>query len=490
MTRPKLNEQEIERKLRSASAPHPPSHLLDRLKADIPERMMFSSPALERRPQRLWRNSWAVAASVLALAGMSYVVVRTMESAGVTESAPFAARTAAEAPAPDAAPAAAPPAPMMDRSERAVDAAVESQRAPQAKSFDRARAERPGATPAAAKQASRPVQSLAAESLRGEPVAGAVAGGALADTGPPPPVAEAITVTSAAPAAPPPPPAATPPGRVQTAEASGAYAAPQSQARIARKVEAKSGGGGAFVEAAADPSSTFGLRVGGDSWAAVRAALLRDRLPEGGGIREEEIINHFDYGDEADRGRVSVAAEGAPAPFGGARQYVMRIAVSSGAGRPASGALGYVRFNPDVVESYRLVGYERAAGAAEGARVDLPPNHRLTVLYELRLAASPAGQKVATVHLEYTDAAKRNMVVTTDLSRSGFASTWAAASPSLRLASLAGKWAELLKGSPFARGVQPREIMARVQQLSGDFAGDTEVADFVALTAATVRLME
>jgi hypothetical protein len=485
MTRPKLNEQEIERKLRSAKAPQPPSHLLDRLKADIPERVTFASVHPERRPQRLWRNAWAVAASVLALVSMSYVMLRTIETTEVQQSAPVfetAARkiaagqdknVAAPQEQDDASkdlPVAALPKPAelrADFREVFADAVRENELAVGVDG----KLERQVA-------ASAPVAEIPEDSEKRandfdgaaeSGVAGGVVGGVVAQA-PPPPAATPARSRDAAP-------------EPVVAEAA-ALPLSKAQARLSRRMEAKTAGGGQFVDASADPSSTFGLRVADESWPHIRAALHSGSLPAPVAVREEEVINHFDYRDEPSRDDATLYAEAAPAMSGQRGVYVLRVGLRTRAELRA--ATVQVEFNPEVVQAWRLVGYQTAEGGGGSVtRADLPREHAVSALYELRLERHPAArQRLGAIRLK-----SEGKETSLQINGGDVAGSWAAAPSSLRLASLAGKWAEMLKGSPFAAGVEPRDLMRRAQQLGGELAGDAEVAEFAALIAQSARLM-
>jgi hypothetical protein len=68
------------------------------------------------------------------------------------------------------------------------------------------------------------------------------------------------------------------------------------------------------------------------------------------------------------------------------------------------------------------------------------------------------------------------------------AASWEAATPSLRLATLVAEYAEILKGSYWARSGDLRDVLRRAQMLSPEFAGNARVADFISLVAAAAEL--
>jgi hypothetical protein len=73
---------------------------------------------------------------------------------------------------------------------------------------------------------------------------------------------------------------------------------------------------------------------------------------------------------------------------------------------------------------------------------------------------------------------------------SDLAKSWEGADPSLKLATLVAEYAEILKGSYWAKESNLDDVLRRAQRLSPDFAGDARVADFVSLVAAAAQLMD
>jgi hypothetical protein len=524
MARPQLSEEDIERRLHShgAKTPQPPAKLLDQLKAEIPEGLSYANLDRQRPAFPMWRGTWAVAASIIVLVSMSYVMLRTMESAQKDQSVPVAdmvASSRAKEAAP-ASPAAQTPAepPLMAQAESRADSGLAPAATPSVPSglktemfgyaagADAGRRQevddlrkngskddlpaRSMAEPVAVSAATPPVveeqQAAAAEEGKvmvmqereGNELARRSANQA------PSVVGGVVGGIMAAPA----PPAPTP--------AADSAAAPQKmRARLTRDSDDVAGTG-QFVDAEADPVSTFALRVADQSYGRVRSALAAGRLPSAETVREEEILNHFDYGDDRPRADVAVTAEGAAAPFaeGGLLQAV-RIGVRTRGGSPqrplGTDAKVQVEFNSDIVRSYRLVGHDAAPGS-EARSATLPFDHAVSALYELRLERRPArGDRIANIRLQYQDAQRRERVeVTRDITGSDFSPNWEVAPPTLRLATLVAKWAELLKDSPFAAAVDARDLFTRAQRLSGELAGDEKVADFVSLAAKTASLME
>ena len=144
------------------------------------------------------------------------------------------------------------------------------------------------------------------------------------------------------------------------------------------------------------------------SYAEVQRFLAEGRRPPAEAVRIEELVNHFSYSYPPPVGNAPFSAnlEVAGAPWAPTHRLV-RIglrarppgdATDMGArAEPAGGALVtiakavkiQVEFNPAVVQSYRLIGYENrrpTAPDSSRARMDLGDDgldHALTALYEV-----------------------------------------------------------------------------------------------------------
>lgn len=126
----------------------------------------------------------------------------------------------------------------------------------------------------------------------------------------------------------------------------------------------------------------------------------------------------------------------------------------------AKNAKAQVEFDPAVVRSYRLLGYENRAIADHRFRdetVDageVGAGHGVTALYEVRLRpGAPENGVVATLHLRYRSPETSAVLETVKkLRRSDLAPSWEQASPALRLAGSVAEFAEILRQSPWAGG--------------------------------------
>jgi Ca-activated chloride channel family protein len=162
-----------------------------------------------------------------------------------------------------------------------------------------------------------------------------------------------------------------------------------------------------------------------------------------------------------------------------------------------SEAKAQVEFNPDVVSRYRLLGYENRDIADDRFRdptVDageIGAGHTVTALYEIKLhkGRDSGRSTLATLRMRYRPAGSDEPVELEESIRvRDLDQTWSSASPSLRLASLVAEFAEILKGSYWAKDGDLRDLLRRAQQLSPEFVGDIRVADFVSLVAAAAEI--
>jgi Ca-activated chloride channel homolog len=117
-----------------------------------------------------------------------------------------------------------------------------------------------------------------------------------------------------------------------------------------------------------------------------------------------------------------------------------------------------VEFNPQVVRSFRLIGYENRALKDEDFRNDkvdggeVGAGHSVTALYELKLWPDKKGN-MAAVHIRYKDpegkeAREQEQRIESGDLKAGFEQ----ASGSFRLASTVAEFADILRASYWARG--------------------------------------
>ena len=153
-----------------------------------------------------------------------------------------------------------------------------------------------------------------------------------------------------------------------------------------------------------------------------------------------------------------------------------------------------VEFDPAVVRSWRLVGYENRAleerdfrdDAKDGGEVG--SGHAATALYEVKLWEGRCG-RLGTVRVRFQDPDGGNGREV-EASLDG-AETDAAAgrnTPAFRLASTVALFAEVLRKSCWAKGVSLAAVKEIASGLPADFPGRKDVAEFAGLAARASAL--
>lgn len=148
-----------------------------------------------------------------------------------------------------------------------------------------------------------------------------------------------------------------------------------------------------------------------------------------------------------------------------------------------------VDFSPAVVRSYRLLGYENrdvADGDFRNDKVDggeVGAGHSVTALYELKLWPDKSG-RLASVHVRYKNAEGVNVrEVTAETASTDTAESFPAAADSLQLAACVAEFAEILRGSYWARGSSLDEVLALAKRCRARYDGRTDVEELVELIA-------
>lgn len=152
-----------------------------------------------------------------------------------------------------------------------------------------------------------------------------------------------------------------------------------------------------------------------------------------------------------------------------------------------------VEFNPDVVASYRLIGYENRAVADQDFRnnsVDageLNSGHNSTAIYDVQLRPGARGQ-VARVFLRWQDADTRAIrEIAGDVNTWDIATSFAQASPRYRMNVVVAEYAEILRRSPYTN-TSWRQLNAEAYALTRELGGDPDVIEFAELVNAASRL--
>ncbi|MEE8159469.1 MAG: von Willebrand factor type A domain-containing protein, partial [Dehalococcoidia bacterium] len=252
---------------------------------------------------------------------------------------------------------------------------------------------------------------------------------------------------------------------------------------------------------------SFGVDVGTRSYAETRNLVISaGRLPEPGSVRLEGFINSFDHGYQPPtEGLFAIHIEGAPSPFGGENQWLLRIGLqarTAGAAESAPDSPGippviarnvkaWVDFNPEVVSSYRQLGYEYRRVPYD----DLPTSslvaeevragHSVTALFEVSLREGfweGAQGRIATVHTKYQDPdtnAEREIMP--EFNSTDLELIFEQTTPYFQRDAAVAEYAEVLRESHWAQGSGLADVEAMVQQLNDLFPGDRQVAEFAEL---------
>ena len=250
---------------------------------------------------------------------------------------------------------------------------------------------------------------------------------------------------------------------------------------------------------------SFGVDVDTMPYAEARDLLLNaGRLPDPDSVRLEGFINFFDHGYQPPtEGPFALYIESAPSPFGGENHWLLRVglqartagAVANAPNSPgmppeiARNVKAWVDFNPQVVSSYRQLGYEyqrvpyddflTSTLVAEEVRA----GHSVTALFEISLQEGAQG-RVATVHAEYQEPdpnAKQEII--REFNSPDLGLTFERATPYFQGDAAVAEYAEVLRGSHWAQDSGLEQVQSLAQRVSSLLPDDPAVAEFTELVA-------
>ncbi len=143
-----------------------------------------------------------------------------------------------------------------------------------------------------------------------------------------------------------------------------------------------------------------------------------------------------------------------------------------------------VDFNPDVVRSYRLLGYENRDVEDDKFRDDtedggeIGSGHEVTALYEIKFHKEAEGSKVGTVYVRYHDPDGEEVTeVNRTIERTVFHDEFSRSTNGFKLAAAAAEFAEILRESYWAKGSD----LADVLTLAKEIALESESSDVIEL---------
>ncbi len=155
-----------------------------------------------------------------------------------------------------------------------------------------------------------------------------------------------------------------------------------------------------------------------------------------------------------------------------------------------------VEFAPDVVEAYRLVGFENRAIDDNDFRDDsvdagaIGAGHEVTALYALRLSGEGGeGERIGTVSLRWTDpGAPRADELGRDIRLSDLAGSFRSADPTFKLDAIVAATAERFRGSRWGETYDLDQVSRLAEQISEELPQTQEVHDFLDLLGAAADL--
>jgi Ca-activated chloride channel family protein len=154
-----------------------------------------------------------------------------------------------------------------------------------------------------------------------------------------------------------------------------------------------------------------------------------------------------------------------------------------------------VDFNPDIVRSYRLIGYENRDVPDEKFRDDkydggeVGAGHSVTALYELKLWPEKKG-KIATTYVRYKKAETDAVIeFKSEFNTSQLNRAFDDSSKQFRLAATVAEFAEILRNSYWAKGATLEPVMQQAQTLAGEFKDNADVIELVDLVSKARQLM-
>lgn len=509
----------LERRISEIPVPPPPAGLAERIKRDIPERLPASiaESLTELSPYRIWLR---VAAILLVVVASSFVAMQLLvrdlarpavQTAEVAEAdmkrdvaipppasiaiptvdaQDYPARNNVSAPAQSSVLQEVQPAPAKLKSvqARAEERVVLSSPAEEYEAKKREKSQSETASGAAELRLADSVDKVATANVakearkNGKDEAnpdweGGVVGGSVGDAAP-------VAMAQAAPAAPP-----STVARKQTPAASGRRA-DAARGIVSSFYESSTGG---FLDAEERAVSTFALEVGTDSYTTASASLRANRLPPPASVRVEEFVNSFDYADpRPSHGDFSLIGDGSVSPFSqGSRYRLLRLGIRPRQGLGNRAATVEVHFNHDVVQRYRLIGYENRGQT--GATSDRPAANEqvlsqrgVVALYEVKLQQKyQSKDTLATLRLRYRSSNDELVDITREIAATAVEEAWLDAPRSIQLASIVASFAEVLRGD---ERVNLNTLANQARFVADRYPGNAGVKELLSLIETAARL--
>ena len=138
-----------------------------------------------------------------------------------------------------------------------------------------------------------------------------------------------------------------------------------------------------------------------------------------------------------------------------------------------------VDFNPEVVRSYRLLGYENRDVADNKFRDDkedggeVGAGHSVTALYEVKFNEHYAQTSIGTIYVRYKDPETYKVTEFSDgITWSDFNRRFENCTPEFRLAAAAAEFSEILRKSYWARGSKLTDVYRIAKSVDGELRSE------------------
>ena len=153
-----------------------------------------------------------------------------------------------------------------------------------------------------------------------------------------------------------------------------------------------------------------------------------------------------------------------------------------------------VEFNPETVSRYRLLGYENRDVADEDFRDDevdageIGAGHSVTALYELKLREGAEGT-LGTVYMRYENVGLNEVVeINREFRHEELTTSFEEASLTFQLSAVVAEFAEVLRGSYWAREGSLQAVADHARRLRQLLPESTAVVDFASLAIQAAGL--
>lgn len=154
-----------------------------------------------------------------------------------------------------------------------------------------------------------------------------------------------------------------------------------------------------------------------------------------------------------------------------------------------------VRFDPEQVATWRLVGYENRTMSNQEFRSDyadageMGAGHSVTALYEIRLREGSGREDLGTVTVRYKEPGTGEVSeLSSPIQRRLMASSVSSASPRLLWTASVAEFAGNLKGSPWAAETSLESVLGIARKAASDLNTPPPYREFLELIQGAIRL--